>query len=385
MEAPMIDLTADRGPSVTRLSIAMMVIVIVAIILRFWSRAVAVNSPGGEKNHFWWDDWLALIAVPFAIAELSLALVWVQYDGLGKHVEAITTPQLLAGLKFLFVGQIVQNCALVAARLSVLFFYLRVSAGAHNMLMLNSVTFAMVISILYFVTFVLMAIFSCTPVQKSWLPYLPGHCLTLSTWWFWFAMISVLVDLVILVIPMSMLWNLQLKPWKRFGILCIFASGYCVLATAIGRVVSIHLTGDGLELDPTYESIPTLYWFIIEPGLAILSICLPSIFSLLKRGIYHGPKSVFSLKGTASSWTGPRSARSIPQFGSKKNDSSTDSQFERLHDANTDLHNNKDYIAMVGRGSQNGGSINEDTNQFIQVRTEYDVSKTGISTNTSGT
>ena len=35
--------------------------------------------------------------------------------------------------------------------------------------------------------------------------------------------------------------------------------------------------------------MPTSYWLAVEAPISVLSICLPSIFALLKRGVEHGP------------------------------------------------------------------------------------------------
>ncbi|QSZ30459.1 hypothetical protein DSL72_000013 [Monilinia vaccinii-corymbosi] len=385
MEAPpTVDLSANRGPTVERLTIAMMVLITLAIILRFWSRTVATNSAGGRNKHFWWDDWLALVAVPFALAELSLALVWVHDDGLGRHVEAITTPQLLAGLKLLFAGQILQNCSLAAARLSVLFFYLRVSAGSDHLRMIHAITVVMPCSK------ELVAI-SPRPLSET-LHLVVLVCNSQCSGGFGDPIDPNAYIMEIATQVVETIWHLvhlckrllvSLTTVESISQLASVNLSISVLATAIGRVVSLHLSGNGLQLDPTYESIPTLYWFIIEPALAIFSICLPSIFSLFKRGVNFGPKSLFSLKSNAESWIARRSSRSIPRFGGKKNASSVNSQFERLSDAVPE-GNNQEYIAMVGRGSQNGSSsLNEDVNQFIQVRTKYDVSKSEIPTHIS--
>lgn len=54
------------------------------------------------------------------------------------------------------------------------------------------------------------------------------------------------------------------------------------------------------------------YWWIIECPVEITSACLPSIFTLVKRGVQHGPRALFNntmthtTKSTQTnrSWTG---------------------------------------------------------------------------------
>ena len=47
----------DRGPEINGYGIAMIVLSIIAVALRFWSRYLA------KKAGFWWDDWFALAAL----------------------------------------------------------------------------------------------------------------------------------------------------------------------------------------------------------------------------------------------------------------------------------------------------------------------------------
>jgi hypothetical protein len=52
----------NRAPPYSAFLIVMTVVVVIAIVVRFWSRALAAS----EKRltfRYWWDDWLALAAV----------------------------------------------------------------------------------------------------------------------------------------------------------------------------------------------------------------------------------------------------------------------------------------------------------------------------------
>lgn len=58
---PGVNLDDDQRPALRGLMIAMLVLPTVAVVLRFWSRAML---PGFSSTpiRFWWDDWTALIA-----------------------------------------------------------------------------------------------------------------------------------------------------------------------------------------------------------------------------------------------------------------------------------------------------------------------------------
>ena len=48
----------DLGPGLNAMTITMMVLSIIAVALRFWSRFIVTS---GKK--FWHDDWLALVGL----------------------------------------------------------------------------------------------------------------------------------------------------------------------------------------------------------------------------------------------------------------------------------------------------------------------------------
>lgn len=50
-------------PILFSLIISMIVLSVVFIILRFWSRLANVSSKSSMGRRFWWDDWFALASL----------------------------------------------------------------------------------------------------------------------------------------------------------------------------------------------------------------------------------------------------------------------------------------------------------------------------------
>ena len=115
-------------------------------------------------------------------------------------------------------------------------------------------------------------------------------------------------------------------------------------------------------------AVSVVYWFILEPTLAVVSISLPAIFSLAKLGYQNGIQSIFSTKSVTSSYR-PHGSKSGYGSSNKNNKASQDNHFERLNDSQHDS-NHRDYVAMVGMGSEH-----EESNAGgIQVRRDYNIS-----------
>jgi hypothetical protein len=51
----------------------------------------------------------------------------------------------------------------------------------------------------------------CYPIQKDVNPLLPGHCDEATPWYTGAAFISAFLDLVVLLIPMPMIWRMQMS------------------------------------------------------------------------------------------------------------------------------------------------------------------------------
>jgi hypothetical protein len=113
-------------------------------------------------------------------------------------------------------------------------------------------------------------------------------------------------------------------------------------------------------------AVPIVYWFILEPALAVVSISLPAIFSLAKLGYHNGFQSIFSTKSVASSY---RPHGSTSGYGSKNKNhkASQDDHFQRLNDSQHGPNN----VAMVGMGSEQGRE--EGDAGGIQVRRDYSI------------
>jgi hypothetical protein len=55
----------------------------------------------------------------------------------------------------------------------------------------------------------LSQIFGCNPIRKAWMPMVPGTCLDPDTNCKSFGLLHVLLDLLMVILPMPMVWNLK--------------------------------------------------------------------------------------------------------------------------------------------------------------------------------
>ncbi|CAL8578613.1 hypothetical protein XPA_004382 [Xanthoria parietina] len=296
----------DRGANLLAYAIVMMIVAVVAISLRFWSRSLA-SPPRGPR--FWWDDWTALASLPFTITSNSIVCYMISL-GLGKHIANIPPANTTEQLKVLYACYILYDTSISLPKTSVLLFYARIfGTQAKPFKYALYCTHFLVAGWLLSIS--MLGVFLCDPVEKYWNQLLPGHCHPNSALWLGTAIPSVGIDLILLLLPLPMLWRLQMDRSRRILIMTVFAFGYCVIVISLGRLITVVSTAAALNEDLTYASVPTFYWLCAEAPVSTLSICLPSMFSLFQRLSRSGPSALF----TASPET---SGRKVLPSGRKK-------------------------------------------------------------------
>lgn len=83
----------------------------------------------------------------------------------------------------------------------------------------------LIVNIIAYVIFTFVEIFGCTPRQKMWRPTLPGKCLDINNINIASAIVNLVSDLIILVLPQKVIWGLKLSPRKKMGVAAVFAMG----------------------------------------------------------------------------------------------------------------------------------------------------------------
>ncbi|KAI0199737.1 hypothetical protein F4808DRAFT_431900 [Astrocystis sublimbata] len=283
--------TDSQGWLLWRIAITMTILPTLAILFRFWSRIIL---PADTK--LWWDDWLALLAWAASIGSSAIVLRGVQL-GLGKHFEDFKSIGDITELaKLLWASQYVFDFGITFAKLSALLFYRRLFSASKSFRITHGLTFGLVI--VYIVYKFPLELVSCIPTRKNWEPDLPGHCLEDSTA---FVLLlvgliqDVITDLIILLLPIPILNGLEIPRKKKFTFVGAFVLGYVTLITSLGRTGSFisirpHLT----DPDVAYYQVPVLVWSLTEISVSVVSICIPSCFTLGIRLKQGGLSSLFT-------------------------------------------------------------------------------------------
>ncbi|KAF7864459.1 hypothetical protein EAF04_006593 [Stromatinia cepivora] len=317
------------------------VLPVVAVSLRFWSRYV--NSTVDKKSRFWWDDWLVLIALPLCMAQNAIILYWTSI-GLGRHLVYIRPDDIETGLIILFINYFFWPIGVTLAKFSVLCLYARIFNINATFRLALWVTGAINLAWTFFV--MISGIFQCNPVEKAWKPLIPGHCIDFYAWYITIAATSFFVDLIVLILPMPLLFKLRLRLPRKILVTLLFLLGYTVIAFSIGRLVIIRQIGPSFHVDLTYNMVPLGRWLVIETPMCIVIVCLPAIFSLIRRLMKNGPSSLFTSKSYDSQNT------SVTSRQYKKCTTGDTQSMTRIHGRDLENSVNGSSVSDVNEGNE---------------------------------
>ena len=234
-------ISADRAPQIVALGIPFLIIPTLAVVLRIWSRMLLSTSGSSRARGLWWDDWLVIMGLvsicncvsnkcvltsqqPLSLATTALDLSWTTF-GLGKHVLQVSAPDLKKGLQVQWSIFWIYIIAIWLSKLSALAFYARVFSPGNRRFRLVLWTVAG-LSSAWLVGVLISLILQCNPVQEAWQRLIPGACQDPYNWWLATDTSNFMVDLIVLLIPLPMLWRLQVKPIRKGLIFGVFISGY---------------------------------------------------------------------------------------------------------------------------------------------------------------
>ena len=146
--------------------------------------------------------------------------------GLGRHVETLQLDQIINSLKIMFAVYFTFDIGTAISKSSALFFYARIFGNGSP-----SFTYALwtvhALNAVWLVGISFAVIFQCHPVARTWNPTLEGNCgISPGNLWLGTVIGSIVVDLLILILPLPMLWRLQMKLQKKVLVIGVFICAY---------------------------------------------------------------------------------------------------------------------------------------------------------------
>ncbi|RMJ25864.1 hypothetical protein PHISP_03290 [Aspergillus sp. HF37] len=270
---PGVDLDENKTPQNNAVMIAMYVIAVTAVILRFVSRTMI------QKTFLGMDDWVIAACLIPLTGLLVSSLVGGRY-GLGKHVWSVTLQDVVSMRKDLFSYIFVYLLLLSGVKTGLILFYRRIFR-------MNWMMWTCLFCSVGFAIGAIVA-FLCAPRPLSyfWTQFVDpaggSYAYGLYRFYIGNAAANVCIDILVILVPIPIVWRLQLRMIRKILVLSIFLLG--VFATVASVVRIYYMTFLESDPDVTWIMGNVFVWSTIEPCMGILCACLPTLNPVLQLG-----------------------------------------------------------------------------------------------------
>ncbi|KXJ87358.1 hypothetical protein Micbo1qcDRAFT_167704 [Microdochium bolleyi] len=222
------------------------------------------------------DDVLSIIATILTGSTIGMS-VDVFTSGVGYDLDPSSPlfPILMENLgrilELTFAYTLIYLWALGCLKLSQLFLYLR----AFSLELRGWIWTGIALVVAWGVSFTLVFIFLCDPVEQQWTLQRIGKCIDQVSVLKALVMTNVLGDLFIVVLPIRTVWQLQMRKTEKIVVILCFSMG--LACCIIGIVRFIYLFEIDLLGNLTGSSQSTFILLTVELVLSVLCINLPTL------------------------------------------------------------------------------------------------------------
>ncbi|KAF2681252.1 hypothetical protein K458DRAFT_406607 [Lentithecium fluviatile CBS 122367] len=255
--------------------------------LRLWTRFFIIRAPG-------WEDRLLISSWIFAAATAVSIGLQIHF-GLGSHSSTLSPYQNEKIAMLIYISIPTYCASLGLTKLAILMQYQRVFTTRRFQIW--TWTFIAVIAA-YTVATVITGVFLCTPISKFWKPQTEGHCINTFASWFANAIINIITDLMIIILPIPVVRRLKLARKQKTLLIGVFAFGTVVCVISIVRLHSLLVMVR--TTDPSYDNAPVASFSVVETWVALICACLPTLRPLLAKWFSGLSGSSANTAGTPS-------------------------------------------------------------------------------------
>ena len=237
----------------------------------------------------------------------------VRTGNFGQHATHFTPETRTNFFIDLFVVQILYPMSIATTKYSILLFYRRIFNIPKTRIPLIAIGVAVTIwlvgvvrtLVLRYLTSlasltsaqVLPAIWSCNPIPAFWTRDPHAVCIDSVSYFLGLAIPNIITDVVILLFPVPLIWNLKIPISQKLAILGIFLLGGFITIVSSLRLVSVVAAHGNKDITRKPQSpknltrhrscnivalLPLGVWNVVETNIGIVLACLPSMRPLLR-------------------------------------------------------------------------------------------------------
>ncbi|KAJ5359939.1 hypothetical protein N7517_009130 [Penicillium concentricum] len=266
-----INLDENRNAEDTAAVVTVCALAILTIIFRLFVR---LYMQGAKLEA---DDWLiGITAIPLIALLASSILVYTSGGtyGFGLHIWSI-----------LFAYLIVYLVELLLIKVSILMFYRRIF-GMNWMIWAT-----LFISYGWCMGSMIAALCACDPIPFFWTeitdPKSGSYRYNFYYYYIGNATANVVTDVLILLVPMPIVWKLQMRTTQKIGVCAVLLlGGFVCVASGIRIHYLTYLRGN---VDITWALGSVSVWSTVEPCVGIICACLPVLQPFVRSMVKKMP------------------------------------------------------------------------------------------------
>ncbi|CAD0024878.1 unnamed protein product [Aureobasidium pullulans] len=270
------------GNRQTITNIITLIIMIVVVLLRLYTRIFIVKSVG-------YDDWAMIVSLLICITAIALYQALVHL-GMGRHLYdvpvALFSPHFL---RLYLIASVFYSSSMLSIKVAIMLLYRRLFP-IQNFYWRWWAVFLFAVG--YSVAGILTEIFDCTPVHFQWDIFAEGKCINRPAFSrYRQRCVQLCQRLVDPGTPDPNCLEPCSHPQKKITLSLVFAMGSagCIVSIIRLRSIIAYLQqGDG---DLTYTICDFVVWSAIETMMSMVCTCVPTLRPLFEtyfRGIFTG-------------------------------------------------------------------------------------------------
>ncbi len=176
----------------------------------------------------------------------------------------------------MYVELLIYSFAVPLPKLVLLLFYFRIFSNPRFKL----AVWAVAIFVIAWCPAVFFTdLFQCSPVALAWDKSIEGgRCINVQAFFRYIVISNVMSDIAVLVLPLPVIWYLQMSIRQKLALTGVFLLGGMGLIASIIRMVEFFERNAFADL--TWIAVPLLSWTMVEVEAVLVVACLPLLRSL---------------------------------------------------------------------------------------------------------
>ncbi|SMY24383.1 unnamed protein product [Zymoseptoria tritici ST99CH_1A5] len=305
--SPNYENSKTRGEALLVLLIIFSILVVAAVIARFYSRIVV-------KKWYGLDDTMIALALLFTLGMNTSVILANRRYGWNRHIWDIQPGDIQNANIVAFSAKLLFVQAATFTRISLICFYYRLVRDSGIDWFIWVLHGGMFFVIGLGIAFTCIGIWLCSPVQAYWVfpPIAGSKCMDEGTTTLTIGIFNCLADLTTTLLPIPLVMRLKMPLKQRIEVCFLLGLGFVVTIAGIVRTYFIWKSLID-SWDTTWYSYPLWIAAAIEIDVAVICACAPALKPLIHQPIAR-MTSIISM--TFGSLRSPDSSRHDPNSSS---------------------------------------------------------------------